>query len=38
MAERLELYKCKICGQVTQVILSGVGIIVITNRHREKVS
>ncbi|MGN0030824.1 MAG: desulfoferrodoxin FeS4 iron-binding domain-containing protein [Candidatus Gastranaerophilaceae bacterium] len=31
MTERLELYKCKICGNLVEVVLSGVGELVCCN-------
>ena len=36
MTEKLELYKCSICGNLIQVLLSGVGELVCCNQPMEK--
>ena len=36
MTEKLELYKCNICGNLTQVILSGVGELVCCGEPMQK--
>ena len=36
MTEKLELYKCSICGNLVQVLLSGVGELVCCNQPMEK--
>ena len=36
MTERLELYKCKICGNLVQVILNGIGELVCCGENMEK--
>ena len=36
MTEKLELYKCKICGNLIQVILSGTGELVCCGEKMEK--
>lgn len=37
MTERLELYKCNICGNLVEVILSGVGELVCCGESMEKI-
>ena len=36
MTEKLELYKCSICGNLVQVLLSGTGELVCCNQPMEK--
>jgi desulfoferrodoxin-like iron-binding protein len=36
MTEKLELYKCSICGNLVQVLLSGVGELICCNQPMEK--
>lgn len=36
MTEKLELYKCNVCGNVIEVVLSGVGELVCCNQLMEK--
>lgn len=36
MTEKLELYKCSICGNLVQVLLSGAGELVCCNQPMEK--
>lgn len=38
MTEKLELYKCSICGNLVQVLLSGAGELVCCNQPMEKLS
>lgn len=36
MSEKLELYKCEICGNIVQVIINGVGELVCCGKPMEK--
>ena len=38
MTEKLELYKCKVCGNLIQVLLEGIGELVCCNQPMERLA